>query len=124
MIGQTVYVFDINRRKYPPSKPGGYSSSPIWEYHWWPQKIVGENRVSWITSVGLKIPKNPDLRKHDARRGLAFSWEEVMFLKWRQEVASKVGRAIYNSSDEQFAAVADSLGFEMPEFSNTPPGDL
>ena len=58
-IGDTVWVFDTNRRVYPKDDGG-----PIYREHFRPLKITGETRASWLLEEGLKIDKaNGQLRK-------------------------------------------------------------
>jgi hypothetical protein len=52
-IGDTIWLFDINRRVYAPDKSGG----PIWREHWRPVEIVSETSRSYVTKYGERCPK-------------------------------------------------------------------
>jgi len=62
-VGDTIWEFDVNRRKY----AKGISARPIWKEHWRPCKIVGETTRSWLIGPEWnlqKVPKtNPNPRK-------------------------------------------------------------
>lgn len=51
-IGDTIYRFDVNRRRYGPA--GG---QPIFREHFVPHKIIGQNRVSWLLDQGWRCNK-------------------------------------------------------------------
>ena len=56
MVGESVWVFDINRRVY--IDDGNRLSNPIWLQHWRECKIVGETSRSWILNyLNRKVPK-------------------------------------------------------------------
>ena len=61
-IGDTIWLYDQNRRVYRPKQPGEIFSSggPIYREHWRPLVIVAENSRSWITEHGNKCPKKGD----------------------------------------------------------------
>jgi hypothetical protein len=44
-IGSTVFVFDLNRRKY---APGASSGSPIYAEHFTEVRIFGQDARSWL----------------------------------------------------------------------------
>ena len=49
-VGDTVYIFNENRRVYPPAPKGHLwpPGGPIYREHFRPVQIVGETKVSWI----------------------------------------------------------------------------
>lgn len=49
-IGDTVYTFDVNRRVYKRDASGHAKGGPIYREHFWPWKIVGEEKRSWLLS--------------------------------------------------------------------------
>lgn len=48
-IGDTIYRFDVNRRKYakPPRGSGRISGEIIYAYHFEPWKVIAETPQSW-----------------------------------------------------------------------------
>jgi hypothetical protein len=52
-VGDTVWVFDVNRRIYPAK--GGATSAPIWREHWQEVRLVSETRKSFTLSHGVWI---------------------------------------------------------------------
>lgn len=84
-VGDKIWRFDENRRRYPPPLPGNKwsHSAPIYREHWREIEITGETRISWITPWG-KCPKrggrgwaltaaevDNDVWDHDNRRAIA-----------------------------------------------------
>ena len=57
-IGDTVFMFDINRRKYGPDRSG-----PVYREHFYPVTVTGETSRSWIVGPNyapIKVSKkNP-----------------------------------------------------------------
>jgi hypothetical protein len=97
-VGSTVWVFDENRRVYPPEKmsPGQLwpSRAPIWREHWRPTVIKGETRVSWILENGRKLSKR-DLAG-DKVRGVLTSEADLdaacYVHKHANKISDRVGR--------------------------------
>lgn len=90
-IGSKVWIFDANRRRYKPKKPGEIYSSgpPIWIEHWREMVIVGETPRSWVLQHGEKVPKrgaNPAT--------VMFNYDDVKRAAWVHEnvyaIADKV----------------------------------
>jgi hypothetical protein len=110
-IGSTVYVFDINRRVYPPKPPGkSYSSSgPIWREHWVPQQIVGETSRSWITNHDRKIPKRGEAH------GVAFDKADVDRAAWVHDNVHKIADKVTRCKDfDVLVRVAAAVGYIAP----------
>lgn len=98
-IGSTVWVFDQNRRVYARDAKGHATGAPIWREHWVPQKVVGENRMSWITDHRMKVPKR-------GGAGFALSAEELEDACWEHEHRYKILRKLEIS--EHHARPSDS----------------
>jgi hypothetical protein len=56
-VGDTIWIFDENRRVYARDASGKMFGAAIWREHWRPTKITGETKVSWVTRDGMKINK-------------------------------------------------------------------
>jgi hypothetical protein len=56
-VGDTIWVFDENRRVYARDEKGHSVGRPIWRECWRPVPIRGETKVSWVTDFGAKINK-------------------------------------------------------------------
>ena len=93
-VGDTIYYFDSNYRKYPPRVPGteamNLSCGPIYSEHWRATKITGETSRSWITARG-KVAKKIE---HPRREGWAFSWGAVQDDIWIHENRIRLQRAL------------------------------
>lgn len=77
-IGDTVYLFDSNRRVYPKNK--NTQIGPIWREHWRPVKVTGETSRSWIIGEAWDTHKLP--KKGQAGFAVAFSQEEIDRAAW------------------------------------------
>lgn len=107
MIGQTVWRFDINRRVYKDPVTGEESRGPIWRYHWEPDVIVGETRVSWVTKYGWKLPK-----KGAHPRQWAFSEQEIADRAWVVEHAYKIAAQVGKITNPAcLRQVAELIGY-------------
>ena len=111
-VGDTVWVFDGNRRVYERDDNGRREGGPIWIKHWVSAKVVGETSRSFVVGRGygeFKLPKNgtrPKLR-------VAFSEEEVGFyalLERRRAIADMLSRC---EDPEVVRGCAQLLGFEF-----------
>lgn len=112
-IGDTIWFFNQNRRKYNDAQSGS-----IWRYHWEPQKITGETSRSWLTNRRRKAPKC------GAPGTWAFSEAEIDDQEWRHAHRYRIRRScrgglvisaivLYSIPDAQRCAVA----FETPKRS-------
>ena len=88
-VGDSIWIFDINKREYPPRVNGQCSGAPIWIKHWREHKIVDETTRSWVLDWGIKIPK-----KAKSDSWMAFSWEEVVQAAWINDNARHIADMI------------------------------
>jgi hypothetical protein len=95
-----VWVFDENRRRYAPNGKGG----PIWRHHWVKTEIIGETRVSWITSGYGKIPK-----KHSNPMRVAWSLEDVERRAWAHDHVHAITDAIQRQVQQGGATFLDDI---------------
>lgn len=112
-IGSTVWVFDINRRKYRERGPGERFASgpPIWREHWVPQVIVGETSRSWILEYGDKVPK-----KGADPQVVSFSRTDIDRAAYVNDNSHLIAHAVGNLKDyELLRRVADLIGHEANE---------
>ena len=91
-VGDTIWIFNINRRVYQRDEKGRAFGGPIWREHWGPDQITGETSRSWLTKWGNKIPKNG---KAD---GVAFSEIEIDQAAYVNDKAHRVARAVQSLS--------------------------
>jgi hypothetical protein len=114
-MGDAVWVFDRNRRIYNGS---GMGAKIIWREYFREQKIIGENRTSWLVGfeaggyVAAKIPKNGKFRDR-SRLGFAFSREEIDQRAFVEE--NRVGIADALRLVDDYAtvkAIADLIGYK------------
>ena len=110
-VGDHVWIFDINRRVYPPPPPSRvYSGAPIYREHWCKVEIVGETKRSWIVGpYRRKVPKNGP-----PPRGVAFDEREVdddvMLHEHRYCIAERV-RDCWDA--DALRRVAEILGYDF-----------
>jgi hypothetical protein len=113
MIGQTVYVFDINRRVYRQQKGLG-SGGPIWREHYRPEIVESETSRSWVTKYGTKVPK-----KGRNPASIAISTEEIDALEWVHEHRYKIVRLLEQCHEpEKIRAIAAILEFQSDAASH------
>ena len=107
-VGDTVWVFDENRRVYPPRDEQGraHLGGPIWRGHWVEQTVVGENKTSFFVGRAphgfdpKRLSWHRRILKRDLRdgtlRGVVRSLEELEKLVWmhdnRHELIDRVRR--------------------------------
>ena len=111
-VGSTVWLFDINRRKYRERKPGEtYSGGgPIWREHWVARKVVGETSRSWVLDWGGKVPK-----KGANPHQFAFSEDDINRRAWVEEHKWRIARKLDGCPDfDTLLKVAEVLGIETP----------
>ena len=104
MIGKTIWIHDVNRRRYR-KKDGRSYGSPIYRDSFAPHEIVDETRVSWISSRGIKIPKC-------GGRGICFTQEEVSRECFVKDNAYKISEKVRYLDYEELKNVADIIGYE------------
>lgn len=101
-VGDTVWLFDGNRRVY----AEGNRNGAIYAEHWYADEIVDQTRTSWCLKGGHKVDKTTgELRIKDAfgrRRTVEFSREAVDLDIW-------VHRNRYRIVEDAKAADAETL---------------
>lgn len=104
-VGDTVWLFDENRRVYAPRKEGqGLSSGPpIFREHFVPHEIVGETIRTWLVGKGtLENVRKKDLtyRHWNGGRVRIFTSEqEVDDACYVHDTRHKIGRAVERCRD-------------------------
>lgn len=121
-IGSKVWLFDLNRRIYPPKKPcEAYGrGGPIWREYWNPDNpctIVAETRDSWVTKSGYKIPKkDPSVTRPDKRTGwtraVAWSLEEIDELAWAHDHCHQIAERVRQCDVKTLREVAKLVGYK------------
>jgi hypothetical protein len=112
MIGQTIYVFDINRRVYPKRPPGAayLGEGPIYREHWRAEKVVGETRVSWVLEFGRKVPKDQAKAR---KQGVVFTAQEVDDDCWLKSHRYRIVNDISRIDDPALLRkIADLIGYK------------
>ncbi len=115
MIGQTVWLFDGNRRQY------DKQSRMIYRAHFLPVKIVSETPMSWVCERDFKINKKTrELRQPDKggwfgwQRGVCWSEAEVddacFVNENRHIIADRVGRCHDVTVLKQIGILLESTG--------------
>lgn len=110
-IGDSVWLFDYNRRVYAPRKPGQIAyPGPLYLGHWFEVKITGETARSWVTEFGRKIAKrNSPSRFSD----FAWTYDDVLQFAYieahRHLIADAVNRC---TNYRELVTIAETLGYE------------
>jgi hypothetical protein len=101
-----VWVFDSNRRIYPPTPSGRLwaSGGPIYREHWVKRKVTGETRVSFLIDNGTKVPKR-------GGRGFAFTLDEVEDDVWRHDHRHKIANLIDRIEPQLLRKIAEMIGY-------------
>ena len=128
-VGDPVWVFDANRRRYHPPGPGETygRGGPIWREHWVEMEVVGENRATFFVGYPgtfdasrargdwyTRIPKKGPLP-----RGVLLSTEDVDRAAWVNDHSYKLGEAVRRSTD--YAALVQVARLVAPELAPAEP---
>lgn len=109
-VGDTVWLFDENRRVYAKDRQGG----PIWREHWYPMTISGETSRSWIIGEhawhSYKLPK-----KGKPGFKIAYSQEEIDRAAWVHDNRYRLSHEIDRCEDyDTLKMVAELVGYRLP----------
>jgi hypothetical protein len=115
-VGDKLWMFDANRRRYKLCANG-----PIWREHWVERQIIGETRVSWLvdypgeTKPGVlthKLPKSAFLR--GGRPSLwARSLRQIEQAEWLHDHHYNLGLAVGRCNDYAILReVARLIGYD------------
>ena len=108
-IGDTLYYFDINRRRYAKPEPGRIFGDLIYAEHFEPREIIGENKVSWLMPYGGKA------NKKDPKKSGYYTAEQMADAIWLKEHRHKIRNMIERASADQVRAIAEILGYRSDE---------
>jgi hypothetical protein len=107
-VGDTLWLFDINRRVYPRDEKGRATGSPIWREHWVPHEITGETSRSWLIGWRGKVPKK-------GGRGIAFDAAEIDRNAWVIENRYRISESVRQCDDfDRLCAAARLFGIPTP----------
>lgn len=107
-IGDTIWIFDQNRRVYP--KGGGIGKGPIWREHWRPEQIIGETKRSWLVGSEWRPIK---VDKKEPRQRVAFSQEEIDLHEFVECHGHRIADAIGRIRDyATLKRIADLIGYK------------
>lgn len=111
MRPEFVWVFDPNRRVYPPAPPGRLwaSGGPIWREHWRKLRIVDENKCSWIDEHGKKYAKSAS-----DNACYCFSEQYIDRCAWVVENRHKIADAVQRLDYDKLVKVAEVIGYSRP----------
>lgn len=108
-IGDTLYYFNVNRRKYRKPEPGRQYGTIIYAEHFEPMEIVGENKVSWLMKYGHKAPKkDPESKGYYTAQGMA---DNI----WAHDHRHKLRDLLDRASPTELREVAKVLGYNADE---------
>lgn len=113
-VGDTIWMWDENRRVYPERKGRAISSGPIWREHWRPVKIISESVRSFVLEQNLgKISKNT--LEHGQGRKIIFRESDIAKLAWLNDNRVGISDHILHMRDsldnyEKLLVVAEALG--------------
>jgi len=107
-VGDKIWYFDSNRRRYPPTPPGSLwaGGGPIWREHWRLVEITGDTSVSWVTAYGKAPKRGGDIR-------WAFTEAEVDDRSWVNDNAYRIGNKVGGLHDPALLReIARLIGYE------------
>lgn len=121
-VGQTIFYYDDNRRKYLPGR-----GDTVWSYHWVPRRVFDETRMYWLLTLATdqsKKEENPGVlhriskkvtTKEELRRaGFAFDENHLLDLEWVESRLHEIARTLYACKDpEKLRSVATALGMTI-----------
>ena len=94
-VGDTVWVFNENRRIYARDEKGkSLGGGPIWREHWEKGEILSETSRSWVLRYGEKVPK----KGHDPRK-YAFSLADIEDQAFVHENRYRISMAVSRNTD-------------------------
>ncbi|WP_155300667.1 hypothetical protein [Deinococcus kurensis] len=106
-IGDTLWIFDGNRRVYPPAA-AGRTRSPIYREHWVAHTITGETRQSWLLDGGnAKVSKV----RAQGPRSYAATAQEVEDDVWCNAHYAGLHDAIRTATPAQMRQIAALLNY-------------
>jgi hypothetical protein len=113
MIGETLYTYDTNRRRYT-NESGEKLSSPDPAYHWCAHKVIGENKVSWYLDGNYKVDKKTlelrGIREFYGLHKTAYTAEQKADKEWRDKNHRRIIKAV-ESADTALLRRIDALLF-------------
>jgi hypothetical protein len=114
-IGDSVWIFDENRRVY--SKDGGGWSNPIWREHWREHFVIGETSRSWL--VGLTKDSKPTSgsvikiqKASHYNAKIAYSQAEIDEHDWARSNRYYIAQRVEWSSPATLRKIAELIGYE------------
>ena len=115
-VGDTIYKFDENRRRYTKPAPGHQWGEIIWAEHFEPKKITGETKQSWLVSdYGHEIRVNKKTMLSAGRGGMSghrwFTEDGKAGQLWLHEHGHKLRMLVGRATYEQMRQIADILGY-------------
>lgn len=122
-VGDKVWVFEENRRRYKQDEKGRSVGGPIWREHWVERTVIGENRINFlisIWSVNREIPSEWDLKnairvpkKGPMPWGIVASEEELDRKAWFHDNHYKIKEAVGQVYDyDTLKKVAELIGYK------------
>ena len=106
-VGDTLYYFDQNRRKYSKPPPG---SDRIWgdiiyAEHFAPEKIIGETRVSWCFEYGRKA------KKSDPTQYGFYTAEQMADKIYEHDNGYKISDLVRHAPAKHLKQIAEIIGY-------------
>jgi hypothetical protein len=115
-IGSRLWLFDQNRRVYPPPKPGQLwsSSAPIYAEHFAPHRITNETRTHWVVGAGTRVRKLDLTSRARGTTQYYFTDEGKADHLWCHEHRHTIVDAVNACHDvAKLKAIAATLGLDL-----------
>ena len=111
-VGDTIWRFDINRRKYDKPGIGGHT---IYREHFEPHEIGGETKQSWLITDGYGIVKVNKKTLYEAGgRYVGHQWYTRGSMEdavWAHEHKQKIFALVERASITLLRSIADVVGY-------------
>lgn len=113
-IGDTLYRFDQNRRRYRAGPDGRSSGPPIYSEHFEPLVITGETKQSWLCREGYGDAKVNKKTLRESNGGFAYSWFTKAQMEdniWRHEHRHRIREMLDRADAATLRRVAEAIGY-------------
>lgn len=111
-IGDTFWIFDVNRRVYDKNRKG-YSGGPIYSEHFAKVEVIGETTRSWIfghRGSSFELFKDPKNKPGSNTR--YFTDEEKSDQVWLDDNRMAIIRQVERLGANDMRKVARLIGYE------------
>lgn len=122
-VGDTIWMFDPNRRAYTREPGQVYGGKLIRREQWVPRTIAGETSRSWLVERWAHDTKPRKVPKNGPHPGWAFTQREVELDVFIEDLRGDLHhrfQCVVSQDRETALKIARLLGFEIPAILEEP----